>query len=117
MKRAAYLASGHIAALFGMIGVFLPLLPTVPLMLLAAFFYGRSSPRLEQRIVNHPKLEPHFAAWRERGAISRSGKMAAVAAFAVSATAALLMAPLPLALVAAIAGAAGGSWILSRPSS
>src|SRR3546814_2634265 len=84
MKRHFYLVSGWASLGLGALGAFLPLLPTVPFVILAAFCFARSSPRLEAWLVTHPQFGHHIVAWREKRAISRKGKMAATAAFAVS---------------------------------
>ena len=117
MRRLLYLCLGFASVALGTAGIFLPLLPTVPFMLLAAFFFARSSPRLEARILDHPRFGPHVRAWRERGAISRAGKRAALAAFAFSAVLGLVLLPFPWLLVPAVAGLIGGSWIATRPES
>jgi uncharacterized protein len=117
MIRAAYLAAGVISLLLGGIGLFLPLLPTVPFVILAAFCFARSSPRLEARLLDHPKLGPHILAWRTRGAISRKGKRAALLAFGASALIGLLPLGLPWSLVPIAAALIGGSWIVTRPES
>ena len=114
MLRALYFLAGIVAFALGAVGAFLPLLPTVPFMLLAAFCFARSSPALERRIVEHPALKAHVAAWRERRAISRKGKAAAVAAFAASATLGLLLLPFPWVLVPPVVGVIGSLWITSR---
>lgn len=115
MRRLLYLGLGLASVALGALGVVLPLLPTVPFMLLAAFFFARSSPRLEAWIVEHPRFGPHIRAWRERGAISPAGKRAALAAFAFSALIGLVLLPFPWLLVPAAAALAGGSWIATRP--
>lgn len=115
MRRLLYLGLGFASVGLGALGVVLPLLPTVPFMLLAAFFFARSSPRLEAWIVGHPRFGPHVSAWRERGAISRSGKRAAFAAFAISAALGLALLPFPWLLAPLVAALAGGSWIATRP--
>lgn len=119
-RRAAggivYLVAGLLSLLLAAIGALVPLLPTVPFVILAAFCFGRSSPRLEQRLVGHARFGPHIRAWRSRGAISRAGKRAALAAFAASAAAGLALLSLPWSLVPAAAALVGGSWILSRPT-
>ena len=116
MKRIAYLLLGFLSVAVGTIGIFLPLIPTVPLMILAAFCFARSSPALERRIVEHPALKPHVAAWRQRGAISRKGKAAAMAAFGASALLGLLLLHFPMMLLPVAAAIIGGSWILTRPT-
>jgi hypothetical protein len=117
VRRLLFLCLGFASVALGTAGIFLPLLPTVPFMLLAAFFFARSSPRLEARILDHPRFGPHVRAWRERGAISPAGKRAALLAFAFSAVLGLVLLPFPWLLVPAAAGLAGGSWIATRPES
>ena len=116
MKRAGYLIAGLLALGLGLIGAFVPLLPTVPFMILAAFCFSRSSPTLERWLTGHPAFGPHILNWRERGAINRKGKVAAASAFAVSAIAAVLLLGFPKALIALGAIAIGCTWVLSRPT-
>jgi|EP00456_Euglypha_rotunda_P090935 uncharacterized membrane protein YbaN (DUF454 family) len=115
MRRHLYLIAGFASIALGTIGAFLPLLPTVPFMILAAFCFARSSPRLEAKLLDHKHFGPHIRNWREHGAISRKGKKAALCAFAFSAILALLFSPWPWFLVPFAAAAIGGSWIWTRP--
>ncbi len=115
MRRFLYLCLGFASVALGAAGIVLPLLPTVPFMLLAAFFFARSSPGLEAWIVGHPRFGPHVRAWREKGAISRAGKRSAFAAFAISAALGLILLPFPWLLAPLAAALAGGSWIATRP--
>ena len=116
MIRLGFLIGGLLSLVFGAVGAFVPLLPTVPFVILAAFCFARSSPRLERWLVGHERFGAHIAAWRSRGAISPAGKRAALLAFGASAVAGLALLPLPWALIPAMAAIIGGSWILSRPS-
>lgn len=116
MRRAAFLALGFVALGLGALGAIVPLLPTVPFVILSALCFARSSPALERRLVEHPTLGAHIVAWRERGAISRRGKVAAAAAFAVSALPAVLLVPWPMAVVPLAAICLGSAFVLSRPS-
>ena len=93
----------------------LPLLPTVPFAILAAACFAKGSPALEARLLNHPRFGPPIRLWREKRAISRRGKMAALAAFAVSIALALAFAPLPWALAPIVAALVTGSWLWTRP--
>ncbi len=113
--RLVWLFLGAVALALGALGAFLPLLPTVPFMLLAAFCFARGHPPLEAWLLAHPSFGPHIAAWRARGAISRRGKRAALAAFALSALIGLLLLPMPWALAPAAVAIVGGSWVWSRP--
>ena len=60
-------------------GAFLPLLPTVPFLLLATFCFARSNPEWERRILEHPVWGPQVRDWRERRAIPRKAKVMAIA--------------------------------------
>lgn len=115
MSRMLYLIAGFVALGLGGLGVLLPLLPTVPFIILAAFCFARSNEALERWLVEHPAFGSHIRNWRERGAISRKGKQAALAAFGVSIIIALLFAPMPWALAPLAAALIGGSWIWTRP--
>lgn len=116
MVRAFYFLVGAISLALGAIGAVVPLLPTVPFVILAAFCFARSSPALERRIVEHPVMKPHIAAWRERGAISRKGKRAALMAFAASAVVGVLLLPFPALILPILAAVIGSMWISSRPT-
>ena len=116
MRRPLYLAAGWTAFGFGAVGIFLPLLPTVPLWILAAFCFSRSSPRLERWLVEHPRLGPHIHGWRQRGAISVTGKRAGLAALAISTVLGFLTLSLPWSLIPAACCAGAAAFILSRPS-
>lgn len=86
--RWIWAAFGLIALGLGAIGIFLPLLPTVPFLLLAAFCFARSSDRLHNWLIRHKTFGPPIENWRDSGAISRRGKIAAsvsiLAAFLIS---------------------------------
>src|SRR3546814_8626283 len=99
----------------GGLGVLLPLLPTVPFIILAAFCFARSSTALERKLLDNPRFGPAIRLWREKGAISRRGKRAALAAFAFSAVLGLLASPFPWSLIPLAAALIGGTWIWRRP--
>lgn len=78
--RFAWRAAGALALLLGIIGIALPLLPTTPFLILAAFCFSRGSQRLHDWLLSHPRFGPPIRDWREHGAISRKGKALAVVA-------------------------------------
>ena len=88
MARAAWFSFGILALVLGLIGIVLPLLPTVPFLLLAAFCFAKSSDRWHDWLVDHPKLGPPIRDWRESGAINRKAKrlatLSVIAAFGIS---------------------------------
>jgi len=61
---------GVLAVCLGMIGVFVPVLPTTPLLLLAAGCFVRSSPRFYNWLIHHRWLREYIRNYRERGAIT-----------------------------------------------
>ena len=100
----------------GIVGIVLPLLPTTPLVLLSAFCFGKGSPRLRAWIHDHAHFGPMIADWRERGAITRRAKVAAITAMVatLAISMALGLAPVLIAIQAlCLAGA--GTFILTRP--
>jgi hypothetical protein len=115
--RLVYLLLGWTSLLLGAAGALLPLLPTVPFVILAAYFFARGSPALERWLVEHRMFGPHIQAWRSRGAISRRGKAAALLCFALSAGLGLFLLPFPWSLAPLAAAFIGGSWIATRPES
>ncbi|MFK7941928.1 MAG: YbaN family protein [Paracoccaceae bacterium] len=78
--RALWTTAGLACVGIGAVGVVLPLLPTVPFMLLAAFCFARGSDRFHDWLMNHPRFGPPIKDWRAHGAISRKGKVAATVA-------------------------------------
>ena len=115
VARLLYLIAGFVSLGLGAIGAFLPLLPTVPFVILAAFCFARSSPRLEAKLLDHPHFGHHIRDWRDQRAISRKGKVAALGAFAFSAGIGLAFVRLPWSLVPLAAALIGGTWIWHRP--
>lgn len=116
--RFIYFTVGCAAIVLGVAGIFLPLLPTTPFLLVAAWAFARSSPRLEAWLVDHPRFGPPLADWRERGAVPVRAKVIAVAAMSASLAYMLLspQIPLPGKAAAAIVLAACATFILTRPS-
>lgn len=72
--RIVFVVLGWISLGAGMAGIFLPLVPTTPLLLLAAALWVRSSPRLYLRLVRHPQLGVYIRNYREHRAVPRRVK-------------------------------------------
>ncbi len=113
--RRLWLAGGVTSVALGSVGIFLPLLPTVPFFILAAFCFARSNRAWEQKLLDHPRFGPHILAWRERGSISRRGKIAATVAFAVSIAVGAATLAMPWLLIPPAAAAISLSWLWTRP--
>lgn len=82
-RRIGYLILGFVLLALGLIGLVLPLMPTTIFLILAAACFGRSSPRLEAKMLAHPRFGTTLRQWREEGAIGRRGKMLASAGMAL----------------------------------
>ncbi len=115
IRRALWLGLGVTSVALGAVGAFLPILPTVPFLILAAFAFSRSNRAWEEKLLNHPRYGPPLRAWREKGLISRTGKKAATGAFAVSIALGLLLMPLPWSLIPPAVAVLCLSWIWTRP--
>ena len=84
MVRIFFLIVGFFSLALGIAGIFLPLLPTTPFLLLAAFSFSKSSDRFERWMIRHPRLGPPVLAWRERRAIPTYAKWFATVSMTVS---------------------------------
>lgn len=107
--------AGLLAMALGIVGIALPLLPTVPFFLLAAFCFARSHPAWEQRLLDHPRYGPPLVRWRQRRAISRPAKIAALTAMAVTIALSAALVGWPWVIAPISACALSGLWIWTRP--
>ena len=117
--RLASLLWRVLAVLFlalGIIGVALPVLPTVPFLIPAAWAGGRGWPELERWLLGHPTYGIHIQRWREGGFVPRPAKLAAISMMANSA-AALQFPPLPVGarIGVPLVMAAVAVWLWTRP--
>jgi len=111
---ALWLGAGIIALALGTVGIALPLLPTVPFYLLAAFCFARSRPEWAERLYAHPRYGPPLSAWRERRAIGRRAKISALLALLLSVLIVELTLGWPWVLIPASVALVSGTWIWTR---
>lgn len=72
--RGLYLSIGFAALVTGILGIFLPILPSTPFILLAAACFARSSERFYTFLLNHRIAGPIIREWREHRSIPRQAK-------------------------------------------
>jgi len=114
MRRPLWTGAGLFFTGLGAVGAFLPILPTVPFLLLAAFCFARGNPAWEKRMLDHPRWGPPLQEWRERRAISRRAKLSAMAAMGAGVLITTLTAGWPWGLVVLGIVSITGSWIWTR---
>ena len=112
--RTLYRVLGYFAVALGAIGAFLPIMPTVPFLLLAVYFFARSSPELEKKILDHPHWGPQVKDWRERRAISRRAKTLAIGAMTTGAVFTYFTLGAPYYWISIAILVIAGSWIATR---
>lgn len=84
--RLLFATGGLVCVGLGLAGIFLPVLPTTPFLLLAAALFARSSSRVYNWLLNHSVLGPIILEWREHRAMPRRAKRVALLLIAVSFT-------------------------------
>lgn len=117
LKQLLYRALAGLFLALAAAGVFLPILPTTPFVIVAAWAAGRSSPELRERLRNHPRYGPSLRAWQDHGAVSRRAKTSAIALMFLSWmivwwTAPISWVPVGVGILLCVVG----GYLLSRPT-
>ena len=116
-RKTGYQVLAYIFALLALAGVVLPLLPTTPFVIVAAFFASKGSPAFARWLEQHPTFGPAIEQWRHRQAISARAKGLACVMMVVSwGTLVVLGSP---ALVLTISGLfllGVATYLLTRPT-
>ena len=97
LLRYTLFAIGWLSVALGVIGIFLPVLPTTPFLLLAAACFARSSPRFYQWLVDHPRLGPWIRDYLDGNGIPLKGKVYAIGLMWLSIGVSCYLVPLPWA--------------------
>jgi len=82
--RTLWFLFGAFFLVVGFVGIFVPLLPTVPFLLLTAVCFARSSDEWHRWLVEHPRFGPPIKDWQRSGAIRRRAKWMATASVAAA---------------------------------
>ena len=117
LSRLLYRAFGSVALALGFAGLFLPVLPTTPFVLLAAWAFARGSPKLHEALRRHPRLGPPLRDWERYRAIPRAAKIAAVVGMTLSFLVVVVLSrhwagPVIVGLIMLCSGA----YVVSRPA-
>jgi hypothetical protein len=78
LVRLLYLAVGLVSLAVGVAGIVLPLVPTTPLVLLAAYCFTRSSRRLHGWLIGHPRFGRYVSDFESGRGIPRRVKLTAI---------------------------------------
>lgn len=114
--RIFWLCVGLLCVGLALLGAVLPLLPTTPFALLAAYAFAQSSPRLSRWIENHRLLGPLIDNWRRHRAISRRAKFAAMTVIAATPLISMLLDwPWWIIAIQLVALSCVSFFILTRP--
>ena len=74
LKRKAYSCLAALFLVLGVIGIFFPVMPTTPFILVAAWAASKGSPKIHAWLYNHPQFSPILNTWNTRGAVPRRAK-------------------------------------------
>lgn len=116
--RAAFFVAGVVSLALAVAGIFLPLLPTTPLVLLAAACFARSYRPFHEWLVAHRLFGPLLREWHEHRSIPYRTKLVAIGMMAATLGASIVFFVEPPWLKAALAafGVALGVWMYQLPS-
>ncbi|MEX2517514.1 MAG: YbaN family protein [Gammaproteobacteria bacterium] len=116
LARPFWFIFGCAATGCGIVGAVLPLLPTTPFLLIAAWAFARSSPRLYTWLLTHPTLGRLIGNWQRDGSLSRNTKLVAMLVMLSSLGLTLLLGfPMLVAMVQLMVFVPAGWFLLSRP--
>jgi len=116
-RRVVWFSVGITALALGAIGVVLPILPTTPFVIFAAFSFGKSSPKLQRWLENSHTFGPIIMDWRANGAIAPRYKAIAVAMMSAALGMSIAIGVSRLVLVVqCVCMTVAATYVLSRPS-
>lgn len=78
MKKTVFIVLGFLFVSLGIIGIFLPLVPTTVFLLIASYFFMNSSPELNERLLNNKYLGKHIKNYKEKKGMSLKSKITSI---------------------------------------
>ena len=116
MRTLLWRTAAVLSLMLGLVGVALPVMPTVPFVLLAAWCASQGWPELERWLLAHPLYGAHICNWRAHRAVPRKAKVIASSMMLISAVALqFLPAPLWLRIAVPLTMLTVAVWLCLRP--
>lgn len=117
-RNILFLMLGWVCILLAIIGIFLPLLPTTPFLLLAAFLFSKGSKRLHSWLLSQKTFGPIIKNWEQNGAIAPRAKALSTIMIIIlfSYTLIFVNVVLWIKIVVFLTGACVLTFILTRPN-
>ena len=115
-QRVLWLLGGGLALATGIVGIVLPLLPTTPFVLVAAFCFARGSARYEHWLLHHPRFGPMVRDWRANRAVPLRAKQLAWVMMVISSAIAWWVLPTRVAWIPAASCAVVAAWLWHLPT-
>jgi uncharacterized membrane protein YbaN (DUF454 family) len=106
IKKSVYLIIGSLALIAGFVGIFLPVLPTTPFVLLAAWCFFRSSPRLYEWIISNERFGDTIKNYNQGKGITKATKIKAIVMMWLTISASIYFTITSLHLIAFLYGVA-----------
>lgn len=116
--RPLLLGLGWLSFALGVIGAFLPVLPTTPFLILSAYLFSKSSAKLHSWLLDLPTFGPMIRDWETKRVIRPKAKFYALIVLAVVMSSSILFADLktPLKIMLAAIWISTSAFILTRKS-
>ena len=116
LLKTGYFIIGVTSLVLGIIGAFLPIMPTTVFILIAAWAFARSSDRLHNALLNHPRTGPAIKAWRHNQCIPKKAKALAITSIIISWGIVWLTTNVQVSIIVGIILLMVSIFILTRPS-
>ncbi len=84
--RVLFIVMGSISLILGIIGIFVPMLPTTPFLLLTAYLYYKSSPRCYEWLMRQPHIGNYIRNFKEKKIIPVRAKIISIGLMCISIT-------------------------------
>ena len=94
LLKSLLLCIGWVSVVLGVLGIFLPLLPTTPFLLLAAACFVRSSPKFYQWLVDHPRLGSYVLHYLKGEGIPKRAKFFSIAMIGITISFSIWLVPI-----------------------